>query len=340
MGSSDSRGAVPELPDSRAAEEALLASSRHVEPGVDVSDVVLEGERSLHTLKSTRKGGDSVGAESDLPVVWLPGFGTGAALTTFPWRNLTQFRHYAVDPLGTGLSSRPEWTAKNPEEAEAFFVDALEEWRKIQDLPRFHLVGHSLGGFLAACYAERFPDRVDRLVLLSPVGVPKKPEGWDEQERPLVWSLAMSAWNSGWTPQGLCKTPLLGKWIVDSYVTKRFRDEEWIDKPRLIEYLHRTWTEGETSGEEALNGILSPGAWARQPLQDRIPKLRVGSIHFVYGEKDWMDPKPAFELQQDRGGPEITIGFVQRAGHQLLVENPQGTAEEVAKALAKTAEAD
>lgn len=37
------------------------------------------------------------------------------------------------------------------------------------------LVGHSLGAYLACCYALKYPERVSRLVLLSPAGVPRGP---------------------------------------------------------------------------------------------------------------------------------------------------------------------
>jgi pimeloyl-ACP methyl ester carboxylesterase len=45
-------------------------------------------------------------------------------------------------------------------------VDSIEEWRKQMGLERFHLLGHSLGGFLVGCYALRYPHCVDHLVLL------------------------------------------------------------------------------------------------------------------------------------------------------------------------------
>lgn len=37
------------------------------------------------------------------------------------------------------------------------------------------LIGHSLGGYLSTAYALKYPSRVDRLVLLSPAGIPENP---------------------------------------------------------------------------------------------------------------------------------------------------------------------
>ena len=96
------------------------------------------------------------------------------------------------------------------------------------------------------------------------------------------------------------------------------------------------------SGENALIGILSPGAWAQRPLQPRIPNLKVQAIHFVYGDRDWMNPEPVFDLQQDKknnnGGPELTVNILEGAGHNVSIDNPKGTAAEVAKAIAGKAE--
>jgi pimeloyl-ACP methyl ester carboxylesterase len=52
-----------------------------------------------------------------------------------------------------GGSSRPDFTCKSTEETEAWFIDSFEEWRKANNLSNFILLGHSLGGYVAAKYA-------------------------------------------------------------------------------------------------------------------------------------------------------------------------------------------
>jgi len=90
---------------------------------------------------------------------------------------------YAVDWLGMGRSARVPFRvrAKRDDvpgrvyEAESFFVDSLEEWRERVGLEKMTLIGHSLGAYFSAVYALRYPERVHRLILLSPAGVPHDP---------------------------------------------------------------------------------------------------------------------------------------------------------------------
>lgn len=63
------------------------------------------------------------------------------------------------------------------DQAERFFTDALEEWRVKQGIDKMALIGHSLGGYLSVAYALRYPTRVSKLILLSPAGVPRDPNG-------------------------------------------------------------------------------------------------------------------------------------------------------------------
>lgn len=76
----------------------------------------------------------------------------------------------------TGAAAgRPKFSAKSREEAEDFFLDALSKWREEMGVEKMVLVGHSLGGYLAASYALRYPQHVEHLVLVCPAGMVRGP---------------------------------------------------------------------------------------------------------------------------------------------------------------------
>lgn len=73
--------------------------------------------------------------------------------------------HYA------NCAGRPPFRARNREDTEDFFLTALAKWHETQGLGKVILLGHSLGGYLAAQYALAHPEHVQHLVLVSPAGV-------------------------------------------------------------------------------------------------------------------------------------------------------------------------
>ena len=95
---------------------------------------------------------------------------------------------YCLDLMGMGRSSRPEFTAKGREETEHFFVWPLEQCRIKLGLEKMILAGHSFGGYVAGCYTESFPDRVEKLVLISSIGIPSPPDN----KTPKEWAQALS----------------------------------------------------------------------------------------------------------------------------------------------------
>lgn len=91
--------------------------------------------------------------------------------------------------------------------------------------------------------ALRYPERVERLVLLSPVGVPPPPSSLAEAhaQAPLAARLVFSAWRNGYSPFTVAKLGL-GKMIMRRYVEFRFSDASWVAKQPLREYLYGSWT--------------------------------------------------------------------------------------------------
>lgn len=90
--------------------------------------------------------------------VWAP---VAVALTALGVRVLT------YDLYGRGLSDRP----RGPQDR-AFFVTQLDELLTALQITRgVTLLGYSMGGAIATAFAQDKPARVDRLVLVAPVGL-------------------------------------------------------------------------------------------------------------------------------------------------------------------------
>jgi pimeloyl-ACP methyl ester carboxylesterase len=76
-------------------------------------------------------------------------------------------RAIALDLRGHGRSARPADPGEFTMESLAGDIRAVAE---ASGLERFVLVGHSLGGGVALAYAGAWPERVERLLLLDPIG--------------------------------------------------------------------------------------------------------------------------------------------------------------------------
>ncbi|KXS09185.1 alpha/beta-hydrolase [Gonapodya prolifera JEL478] len=233
--------------------------------------------------------------------------GYGAALGFF-YRNfyglslLDGYRIMAFDWLGMGNSSRPPFPKNNdPQKAEQWFVDSLEAWRQASNIDKMVLCGHSLGGYLSAAYALQHPDRVSKLILVSPVGVPPLPP---EFQLP-GWIRTLWSWN--FTPHGI------------RYTDRRFNFLDDADGKDMKQYLYHTMAL-RGSGEYALGSILLPGAFAKRPLADRLAGLKVPCT-FVYGSHDWMDYRHALGVADSIPGL-VKIVRVPEAGHHLYLDNP------------------
>ena len=152
----------------------------------------------INTLSFNSTNPDT-SSSAPAPVVLLHGYGAGLGFffrnipTLAYWAERRRTSFYALDWLGMGRSARPPFTVKakrddipgRVHEAESFFINSLEDWREKMGLERMTLIGHSLGAYLSVAYALRFPDRVNKLILLSPAGVPRGPN-YTEIERELT----------------------------------------------------------------------------------------------------------------------------------------------------------
>lgn len=114
------------------------------------------------------RGATGSAAPGCLPVVLVHGFGTSSSyFVPTAERLAAQFDVYAPDLPGHGKSDAPQEALDVPQ-----LADSLIGWMDAAGLRRVSLVGHSMGCQIAADAAVRYPERVDRLVLVGPTSDP------------------------------------------------------------------------------------------------------------------------------------------------------------------------
>lgn len=142
--------------------------------------VPLSGKSRALNEFSVKRTGEV--ADHNLVIIHGYGAGLGFFYKNFePLSRAPGWQLYALDLLGMGRSSRPPFKLQGKtreqqiSEAEDWFIDALEEWRVKRNIDKMTLVGHSMGGYMAVCYALKYPGRLNKLILASPVGIPEDP---------------------------------------------------------------------------------------------------------------------------------------------------------------------
>jgi len=258
-----------------------------------------------------------------------------------------RFNVMAIDWVGNGRSSRPPYQCKNYKEAETHHVEALEAWRKAKGVEKMVLLGHSFGGYMTACYALKYPERVSHLVLVSPVGVPMKPKDYDTQmkNRPYwkrcLFAVAKTVLRCCPTPQACvrCFGPI-GPRLINTYVHRRFGDMPEDDsfdlnefRDALAQYKYHSMA-GKGSSEFALTHVCETATYVYDPLSRRLGDLAM-PVSFIYGDdKDWMDSKHATRLVQSSSHGPIASAEVVRipgAGHNINLDRPNLFSEAVCR---------
>ncbi|XP_078440141.1 alpha/beta-Hydrolases superfamily protein [Wolffia australiana] len=265
-------------------------------------------------------------------LVMVHGYGASQG---FFFRNFDALaRHFkvvAIDQLGWGGSSRPDFTCTSTEETEAWFIDSFEEWRKAKKLSNFILLGHSFGGYVAAKYALKHPEHVQHLVLVGPAGFTSEESSSERLTKfRATWKGAIfnHLWESNFTPQKVLRG--LGPWgpgLVRKYTSARFGsystgqvlNEE--ESKLLTDYVYHTLA-AKASGELCLKHIFSFGAFARQPLLQRASEWKVPTT-MIYGCDDWMDYRGAQRAREEMKVP-CEIIRVPQGGHFVFIDNPSG----------------
>lgn len=290
----------------------------------DIS-IDFHGNNYLHTLMCghARPGKDII--------VCLHGY-QGNSLTFYKLMPLLydNYTTYAPDIIGMGLSSRPKVEFTSTEMCNDYFIESLEAWRKVMNIDKFYMCGHSLGGYFALIYALRFPEHIKDIILMAPTCISDVSKGGDIHHT--VWwpqkigfRLVSPLWSFQPRLQDLVNNKLLTG-IFNMVLRKRYDiSPEESEYTGLITELTMKYPKDT---DQCIYYIFKhPFPSPQKPLEgDLENKLLDKHFLVMYGEKDWME-RVGIERLAKKYPERFDLFTVSKYGHTFPMENPSEVAE-------------
>jgi pimeloyl-ACP methyl ester carboxylesterase len=194
------------------------------------------------------------------------------------WRNTADallargYRVILPDQIGFGKSSKPtniqysfDLLAKNT----ARLLDRL-------GVAKVSVVGHSMGGMLAARWALSYPERTDRLVLVNPLGL--------EDYRRSVPYAGVDTWQEQAEKQGVDQ--------IRQYMQKSYFHDTWQPAYDSLLDIQAGWAQGPDRAVLARVSALTQDMIYTQPVLNELPRIAAKTL-LVIGQADRTAPGKA-----------------------------------------------
>jgi pimeloyl-ACP methyl ester carboxylesterase len=243
----------------------------------------------------------TVGNATGQPVVFLHGFTDNAEdwVPLFPWLS-DKFYLILVDLRGHGSSSAPECCYSRYDFAYdvKLLVDELH-------LQRVDVIGHSLGSMVAQTFAERWPERTNRVVLIG---------------------------SSGGARSGITPMPVKFDYGAEIAKLKEPIDADspfmvdWFSSPRPTvdpEFVRRMRQRGAAIPLRVWKDVLDQGL--SDDLQRTLPKLKAPAL-LIWGADD---PIMQEDVRQSlrEALPHARVKVFAGLGHNPFWEEPKQCAD-------------
>ncbi|XP_037802570.1 LOW QUALITY PROTEIN: (Lyso)-N-acylphosphatidylethanolamine lipase-like [Penaeus monodon] len=310
----------------REAEKMLLSNLKSLYRGryVNVGCTVGAEESHIWTLSFNEES-------TKIPLVLLHGFGSGVGLWCLNYDALAAKRPvYAIDIVGFGRSSRPQFT-RDPWRLRGKFITnharVVGVWRRRETLQKFILLGHSFGGFLAASYSIKHPERISHLILADPWGFPERPLDVGRNSTIPLWVRAIGAILQPFNPLFIVRTAgpwgpkLLQKARPD--LIRKFSGVVKDSEEVIPNYLYHCNAQNPT-GESAFHALMAGFGWAKYPMIHRMDSLRKEvPITLIYGSRSWVDRDPGFQIKYTRQDSYVDVVVIKGAGHHVYADRAE-----------------
>ncbi len=248
-----------------------------------------------------------IGPQDGAPIVWVHGL-SGS------WQNWLEnlpafadagYRCIALDLPGFGRSPMPR--EKITITGYGAIVDELMEALGLENAV---VVGNSMGGFIAAELAIRFPARVERLVLVSAAGLSVEELRNDRGQKLLERLDFLLTAYAGWFAS---KSAFVAR-------RKRLRRAAFSIVAAYPEKLPVAIVEENLRGSGKPGFVPAVEALTTYPIRERLPEIACPTL-IVWGTLDRLVPvKDAREF--DRLIPDSRVVIYPKTGHVPMIERP------------------
>lgn len=274
--------------------------------GVDPAQLATDPEGAFVTLQGVRVYYEDHGDPDNPAVILVHGlFGS-----TGSWRyNIDALagaglRVVVFDRPGFGLSDKREsfdYSVANQADLTAELMDTL-------GIDRAVIVGHSAGGNVAAHFALRHPDRVEKLVLADAAVISGGPPAFvgGIVALPPVWRWGRIGLRAAFS-RGVLENNLRGFYVDPTFLTETDFDVYW------RAFQTKDW-------EIGLLGLTRDAA-GNQLREPEIRQITAQTL-ILWGEQDMTTPLSQGE-QLDTWIPDSVLTVIPDTGHQPFEEDPQ-----------------
>jgi len=229
------------------------------------------------------------------PVVLLHGFGASADnWNRFAGRLTKRYRVIAPDLPGWGQSTRIDSASyAYPQQ-----VERLHQLLGALGLHRVHLVGHSMGGFIASAYAARYPEEVITLGLIAPHGIA------EPQASELALSVAAG-----------------DNWLVATNVSEfdRLLNKVFAKRPYVPKSVFRLLAAHTIRGAAKSARIFTEMQSNDPTLEERLARITAPAL-IIWGEQDRVLHVSCADIFR-QGIKNSDLLVIPGSGHMPPVEN-------------------
>jgi pyruvate dehydrogenase E2 component (dihydrolipoyllysine-residue acetyltransferase) len=246
----------------------------------DAPESVQVGGRVIRYLKR---------GEGSLAAILIHGFGGDLNNWLFNHESLATNRAvYALDLPGHGGSSKQVVSGSLQE-----FSEILSGFMSIVEVPRAHLVGHSMGGAVAMEYALAHPDRTASLTLIASAGLGAEIDG---------------EYVDGFITASRRKE-------IKPHLEKLFGDPSVLGRRLIEDILQYKRLDGVEPALREIAAQFCPGGKQAVVLRDRLRELPM-PVLVIWGAKDRILP-----VSHAQDLPEhIQTQILPDAGHMVQME--------------------